>query len=830
MKRTLALVLALVMVFGLMAFPASADFTDDAEIKYVEAVDVMSAIGVIDGFEDGSFDPDGLLTREQAAKVVAYLRLNASDADKLATTGAPFDDVAADRWSAGYISYCVSEGIINGRDENTFDPTGNITGYEFAKLMLGALGYDSEIEGYTGSSWAIEVSKDALTVGLFDGNKGADYNQPITREEAALYAFNMLQSDVVDYEDRGTVIDLGGGVSIVTGASQAKAIANDADDDTIKSDEVLQYAERYFEDLEKNAGEHDAFGRPSTEWTYDGDDVGTYSDEADFTYTVGTKGKEIYSDLDKPGRGTVYEYIIDGRTIGEIGNVYEDFAIASGNDEKIGGNGTLIEIYERDKTEDGDEVYTIVVINTFVGTISEWNEADEDDDTEENVVIAPYTEPDDVVENYNFGLDEEFETTKFTEDDADDETVVIYTAAYDEGDGTFVIKSMDAADSEVGFISRTTGESSFVLGGETYKYSKYHEGQAAYDSTADDATIYLDSYGYCIYIDMDAASSTDYAYVEDATVDTDAWDEDTYLAKLVLDDGTVVTATVDRFYDADGERVDNTEDFGSNDVNDYDETIVEYRTTSDGDYRLYALNAGLSEDADATFDITSGRASIRITDDGGVETIASANSSTIFIIGEEDDGDYEYSVYTGIKNVPDVEGGYYAIYTKEDSSSATVVVVIDPTSASTSTSEDYVYLAYDNNADVISGDDYDDHYVVNAVVDGEITEVLVAAEEYDNIFADEADAYGKSIKYNSDDLATDITGTLDTDTGKADGRVEDGVLTLADAAYTVAEDCEVFTVEDAEITSSTVRSVRDGNDVVVILDDDDVVTAIFILK
>ena len=130
MKRTLALVLALVMAIGLMAFPVSADFKDDAEIKYTEAVDVMSAMGVINGFEDGSFDPDGYLTREPAAKVVAYLMLGAEEADALGAVSAPFDDVAANRWSAGYIAYCVNEGIINGRSETTFDPTGNVTGYE----------------------------------------------------------------------------------------------------------------------------------------------------------------------------------------------------------------------------------------------------------------------------------------------------------------------------------------------------------------------------------------------------------------------------------------------------------------------------------------------------------------------------------------------------------------------------------------------------------------------------------------------------------------------------------------------------------------------------
>ena len=352
MKRTLALVLALVMAIGLMAFPVSADFTDDADIKYTEAVDVMSAIGVIDGFEDGSFDPDGYLTREQAAKVVAYLMLGAEDADALSASSAPFDDVAANRWSAGYIAYCVNEGIINGRSDTTFDPTGNVTGYEFAKLMLGCLGYDGAIEKYTGATWNINVAKTALTVGLFSGNRGANYNVPLTREEAALYAFNMIQADLVDYDNRGSEIDLGNGVTINTGASKAQPItsANEystIDDELADKDKednnlyVIQFAERYFEDLEKSTASPDAFGRPSVNWEYDNDDVGTYSDTADITYTTGTKGKDIYSDLNKPSASkTEYNYFVDGEEFdkGDIGSIYkadgEGFAIDSGVDVK----------------------------------------------------------------------------------------------------------------------------------------------------------------------------------------------------------------------------------------------------------------------------------------------------------------------------------------------------------------------------------------------------------------------------------------------------------------------------------------------------------------
>ena len=58
MKKFLSLVLALVMTMSLVTISAGAkDFTDDSKLNYKEAVDVMSAIDVIDGYTDGSFNP-----------------------------------------------------------------------------------------------------------------------------------------------------------------------------------------------------------------------------------------------------------------------------------------------------------------------------------------------------------------------------------------------------------------------------------------------------------------------------------------------------------------------------------------------------------------------------------------------------------------------------------------------------------------------------------------------------------------------------------------------------------------------------------------------------
>ena len=115
LKKVLALVLALVMSLSLVTIAnASIDFTDADDVKYEEAVDVMSSIGVIEGFETGAFNPNGTLTREQAAKIITYMMLGQTQADKLVTTIAPYSDVAATRWSAGAIAYCTNEGILSG--------------------------------------------------------------------------------------------------------------------------------------------------------------------------------------------------------------------------------------------------------------------------------------------------------------------------------------------------------------------------------------------------------------------------------------------------------------------------------------------------------------------------------------------------------------------------------------------------------------------------------------------------------------------------------------------------------------------------------------------
>ena len=235
MKKFLSLVLALVMTMSLVTVSAGAkDFTDSSKITYSEAVDVMSAVKVIDGYAEGDFRPTATLTRGAAAKIICNLILGPTTASALVADAAPYKDVPTNHTFAGYIAYCQKEGIISGYADGTFRPANSLTGYAFMKMLLGALGYDAEVEGYTGPNWSVNVAKRALNIGLDDGLVG-DFNgvKAVNREEACLYALNTLTADMVEYDAKTTVST--NGTTVVIAGSKAKEMVNNGNSQKVQS-------------------------------------------------------------------------------------------------------------------------------------------------------------------------------------------------------------------------------------------------------------------------------------------------------------------------------------------------------------------------------------------------------------------------------------------------------------------------------------------------------------------------------------------------------------------------------------------------------------------
>lgn len=191
LRKVFAMVLVIAMAFSMVTIASAAtpkvqDYADASSIKQTEAVDLLTAVGILNGI-NGSFNPTSLVTREQAAKIVCYMLLGPTGADGLKTSTSAFTDVAASRWSAPFIQYCVVKGIVAGMGDGTFKPEGNVTATQFAKMCLTALGYGRMGE-YTGANWEINVIADAQRLGILTLN--LDYTAAATREQVAQYAFN----------------------------------------------------------------------------------------------------------------------------------------------------------------------------------------------------------------------------------------------------------------------------------------------------------------------------------------------------------------------------------------------------------------------------------------------------------------------------------------------------------------------------------------------------------------------------------------------------------------------------------------------------------------
>ena len=229
LKRALSLLLAAVMVIGMMVVGASAvsynDFPDRDEIVNKDAVSMLTTLGIIEGTDQGTYNPTGDVDRAQMAKMISVALTNNEDCDTLyQNVNSGLTDISAN-WARGYINYCYVRGIIAGRGDNTFDPSANVTGVEAAKMLLAALGYNAEIEGLVGPDWALNTAALAQQLGIFR-NFTKDVSEPLNRDDAALLIYNALDVELIQeyrngyaisYDDHRTILSSVFGVIRVEG-------------------------------------------------------------------------------------------------------------------------------------------------------------------------------------------------------------------------------------------------------------------------------------------------------------------------------------------------------------------------------------------------------------------------------------------------------------------------------------------------------------------------------------------------------------------------------------------------------------------------------------
>ena len=198
LKKVLSLVLCLAMMLSIMVVGAGAAFGDQDKIENAEAVDMCVALGIIDGFEDGNYHPEKNITRAQAAKLISVMVNGGKDAVKDVATSS-YTDVLKDSssaWANKYVEFCSVEGIVAGVGGGRFAPAANLTGTQLAKMLLVALGYDAEDEGFLGGAWALNVNTKAAKVGLYAGLEDVDVSVALSRDDAAQMIWNALNVDL----------------------------------------------------------------------------------------------------------------------------------------------------------------------------------------------------------------------------------------------------------------------------------------------------------------------------------------------------------------------------------------------------------------------------------------------------------------------------------------------------------------------------------------------------------------------------------------------------------------------------------------------------------
>ena len=214
--RFLAILLAVVMIAG-AALSVSA-FDDVAGNKHANAINVLAQLGVIGGYEDGTFKPDQKVTRAEMAKLVYVLYTTFVDAGTGVTA---FTDVAADNWAAGYINWCSQKGIIGGYGDGRFGPNDNVTYDQALKMVCGVLGYTD----WNSSIWPVDVRTKALReLNLGEELDGINGNDQLTRAQVAQIMYNALDEKM---NEKKTVNQVLPGTSYIAPIEVNKTLQTD---------------------------------------------------------------------------------------------------------------------------------------------------------------------------------------------------------------------------------------------------------------------------------------------------------------------------------------------------------------------------------------------------------------------------------------------------------------------------------------------------------------------------------------------------------------------------------------------------------------------------
>ena len=413
MKKLLAMVLALVMTLSLAVSASAVKADEKINEDYAEAVAVLNGMGVFKGYEDGSFKPENNITRAEVATII--YRIYTGDVAKNDKSGLyasynKFTDMAGAGWAAGYIGYCSNAELVKGYPNGTFQPSGNITGYEVLAMILRAVGYDKNGE-FTGADWALNVAKYAEQLHILDNvAKTTNLGAPATRELVAEILFRAINVPMVTY----------------TAAFGYQNVGLNGDKDSKLFKNNVTLGEKNF-DLEKKETA-DKFGRPTITWKYNtGDEETVIAVKPLATFTEPAKNCEVYDESGLAKDTKLDVYTNSAKKDGT-------YVIADNKDDsKQAMQGRLTEVYED----------RLVNVDTYLAEVEK--AVAEKTDAKGHVTKA-YVLVDDI-----YGFEGKFDDKFVTSDEFKADDMVLVTVA----DGK--IQSMVKAENKAATLTKIKG-------------------------------------------------------------------------------------------------------------------------------------------------------------------------------------------------------------------------------------------------------------------------------------------------------------------------------------------------------------------------------------
>lgn len=752
LKKVISSVAALTMVASSVAAFA-VDFPDvESTASYAQAVQELSALDVISGYDDGTFGPDKLVTRAEITKMIVDALAERSSAEA-STESTKFADVSADHWAKGYINQGVADGFIAGMSDTEFDPDANVTYVQAQKMLVSAIGYETYAQAQGG--WPTGYKTYAASLDITKGISGITDSTELTRAQVAQMIDNAMDAplcviaswktewngtktpnlevrdgkegrayetlftekhDAYKVYGRVTETSKTGSVDTDKVTFQVEK-ADNFDDEEVKADSPVSedmyigdskadnYLRTYSQALiQKNDDDEytilsiaAAAANKSVTVASEDFDENKSTDEALYFFPAGTtKGSTKYQ-LDTTNGVTIYiNGVESSKSIAELRDYLDKNETASV---------TLQKETETGSTSTSAKYNTIMVSSYVTAIVDEvidkTNETSVNFDTYSSGIQAKMTvNKDDDNYTYSFKLDgKEIEATDLQQNDV---LNISYdtTGAFKDSSFYDVIVTRNVVDS-VKCTSINDSKGEYTIGGTKYKAA---EGMDIDVETSTEYSLYLDHFGRIAKADENSVSKN-YGVLKNIYKKAGG----DYMAQIITKNGTEEEYKVDsdnvtayKSYlvksDADGAVYDST----NKKTDAYPKQVVEYSVSTSSN-KITIKNGGVIAPtaADAEYKESGNK----------IGSVKMADSTVILDLSEVDTKD-TYSVVSSLN-----DGSNYVAYGYDKSKSDNTYRFVIITEGTSSVFNSETQLAIFNGSESV--DDDGDKTAYNLVVNGE---------------------------------------------------------------------------------------------------------------